>query len=186
MKTLATVFPEFSIDKLHSKMTPKEKEDVMNRFASGAVHILVATSVVEVGVNVPNATVIIIEGAERFGLAQLHQLRGRVMRSSHQPYSFLMVDSGSKADSARLKAIVSAKNGFELAEKDLEIRGAGELYGRRQWGISDVGMEALKNLKLVEAARAEAAALVKKDPTLSKHPALAALAEAKIASLHFE
>lgn len=186
IKTLTKVFPEFTVDKLHSKMTPKEKEDVMNRFAAGAVDILVATSVVEVGVNVPNATVIIIEGAERFGLAQLHQLRGRVMRSSHQPYSFLMVDSANKADSARLKAIVSAKNGFELAEKDLDIRGAGELYGRRQWGISDVGMEALKNLKLVEAARAEAVKLVQKDPTLSHHPILAILAEAKVSSLHFE
>lgn len=180
------IFPEWRIDKLHSKMTPKEKEDTMNAFAQGDIDILVATSVVEVGVNVPNATVIMIEGAERFGLAQLHQLRGRVMRSSHQPYCFLMVDSSAKGESARLKAITTAKNGFELAEKDLEIRGAGELYGRRQWGVSDVGMEALKNLKLVEAARKEAFLLAKKDPTLKNHQTLRSAATKKISSLHFE
>jgi len=181
-----TVFPEYTIGKLHSKMTPKEKEDVMADFENGNIDILVSTSVVEVGVNVPNATVIMIEGAERFGLAQLHQLRGRVMRSSHQPYAYLMVESNAKAESARLKAITSAKNGFELAEKDLEIRGAGELYGKHQSGISDIGMEALKNLKLVEAARSEAIALVKKDPRLAKHPILHDLAREKIKSLHFE
>lgn len=186
MKTLAKVFPEFTIEKLHSKMTPKEKEDAMNRFADGEVNLLVATSVVEVGVNVPNATVIMIEGAERFGLAQLHQLRGRVMRSTHQPYAYLMVDSSAKTDAARLKAIATAKNGFELAEKDLEIRGAGELYGRAQSGLTDIGMEALKNLKLVEAAREEAFALVEKDPQLKKHAHLKTHAGAKTKTLHFE
>lgn len=186
VKTLAKIFPEYTIGKLHSKMTPKEKEEAMRAFSEGEVRILVATSVVEVGVNVPNATVIMIEGAERFGLAQLHQLRGRVMRSSHQPYCFLMVDSNAKSESVRLKAIVSAKNGFELAEKDLEIRGAGELYGRRQWGVSDIGMEALKNLKLVEAARREAFTLVQKDPTLASHPLLKQRAGEKIKTLHFE
>lgn len=186
MKTLAKVFPEFTIDKLHSKMKPTEKERAMSDFANHTTDILVATSVVEVGVNVPNATVIMIEGAERFGLAQLHQLRGRVMRSSHQPYSFLMVDSAKKTDSARLKAIVQAKNGFELAEKDLAIRGAGELYGGRQWGLSDTGMEALQNLKLVEAAREEARALITKDPTLAHHPLLNALSLHKLKTLHFE
>jgi len=97
-----------------------------------------------------------------------------------------MVESSAKADSARLKAIVKAKNGFELAEKDLEIRGAGELYGGRQWGISDVGMEALKNLKLVEAARTEAFAVVAQDPALLQHPTLKKLANEKVQSLHFE
>ena len=186
MKALTKVFPEFSIDKLHSKMTPNEKEDVMARFAQGTINILVATSVVEVGVNVPNATVIVIEGAERFGLAQLHQLRGRVMRSSDQPYCFLMVDSSAKGESARLKAIMTAQNGFELAEKDLAIRGAGELYGRHQWGLSDIGMEALKNLKLVEAARTEAFALVAKDPNLEHHPLLKESSMKKTNTLHFE
>lgn len=186
IKSLVKIFPEFTIGKLHSKMTPKEKEETMNDFAAGKINILVATNVVEVGVNVPNATVIMIEGAERFGLSQLHQLRGRVMRSTHQPYAFLMVDSNAKTDAARLKAIQTAKNGFELAEKDLEIRGAGELYGRAQSGLSDIGMEALKNLKLVEAARSEAFALVKKDPTLSKHPELLKRSKEIVKALHFE
>lgn len=184
-KLQAKNFPEYKIEKLHSKMTPREKEETMRRFEKNQTQILVATSVVEVGVNVPNATVIMIEGAERFGLAQLHQLRGRVMRSTYQPYCFLMVDRGS-GDTARLKAIVSAKNGFELAEKDLEIRGAGELYGRKQWGISDIGMDALQNLKLVEAARNEAQELIKRDPLLLKNSLLKKLSEEKVSELHFE
>lgn len=186
IKNLQKIFPEFVIEKMHSKMSPKDKEDVMRAFDQGKIHILVSTSVVEVGVNVPNATIILIEGAERFGLAQLHQLRGRVMRSSHQPYCFLMVDKAASAGNARLRAILKAKNGFELAEQDLAIRGAGELYGRRQWGLSDIGMEALKNLKLVEAARTEAFALVSKDASLTTHPELKARALARAKELHFE
>ena len=180
------VFPEYEIGVMHSKMTPNEKEKVMAEFATGKIDILAATSVVEVGVNVPNATIIIIEGAERFGLAQLHQLRGRVVRSNHQAYCYLFTSSGKGDNNARLKAIVSAKNGFELAEKDLALRGAGELYGRKQWGISDVGMEALKNIRLVEAARNEAAALVKKDPELKNHPLIQKLAAQSANELHFE
>ena len=180
------IFPEYKVEPLHSKMTPKEKEETMARFEKHETDVLVATSVVEVGVNVPNATVIMIEGADRFGLAQLHQLRGRVQRSSHQPYCFLMVEKASKAENVRLKAIVSAKNGFELAEKDLGIRGAGELYGRHQWGLSDIGMEALKNLKLVEAARKEALALVEENPGLSDNPLLRERAREKSDKLHFE
>jgi len=180
------VFPEYTLEKLHSKMTPKEKEETMARFERGETDILVATSVVEVGVNVPNATVIMIEGADRFGLAQLHQLRGRVQRSAHQPYCFLMVEKSAGANNVRLKAIQSAKNGFELAEKDLTIRGAGELYGRRQWGISDIGMDALKNLKLVEAARKEAGIIVEKDSTLNGNPLLRERALEKAQELHFE
>lgn len=186
IKNLQKIFPEFVIEKLHSKMSPKDKEDVMRDFENGKIHILVSTSVVEVGVNVPNATVILIEGAERFGLAQLHQLRGRVMRSSHQPYCFLMVDKAASQGNARLRAILKAKNGFELAEEDLAIRGAGELYGRRQWGLSDIGMEALKNLKLVEAARTEAFALVAEDSTLTHHGDLKKQALQNLKDLHFE
>ncbi|HEY0979505.1 MAG TPA: helicase-related protein, partial [Candidatus Paceibacterota bacterium] len=180
------VFPEAVIDILHSKMTPKEKEDVMKRFEDGQVQILVATSVVEVGVNVPNATVILIEGAERFGLAQLHQLRGRVIRSSNQAYCFALPESYGPATKERLTALTTAKNGFELAEYDLALRGAGELYGARQWGVSDIAMEALKNIKMVEAARIEAQELVAKDPTLKKHPLLAALAKEADEEVHPE
>ena len=180
------VFPEYEIGILHSKLKPKEKEEVMNQFASGDIDILVATSVVEVGVNVPNATMIVIEGAERFGLAQLHQLRGRVIRSNHQAYCFVFSDSKTKQTTERLKAMKTAKNGFELAEFDLTLRGSGELYGKKQWGLSDLGMEAIKNVKMVEAARNEAQALIKKDPELKKVPELAKTIKSKSETLHFE
>lgn len=180
------VFPDAVIDILHSKMLPKDKEDVMKRFERNEVQILVATSVVEVGVNVPNATVILIEGAERFGLAQLHQLRGRVIRSSNQAYCFALPESYGPTTKERLTALTTAKNGFELAEYDLALRGAGELYGAKQWGVSDIAMEALKNVKMVEAARNEAQALIEKDPELKKHPLLATLAKEVDEEVHPE
>jgi ATP-dependent DNA helicase RecG len=163
------IFKTSRIEPLHGKMTPKEKDDVMLRFNNHEIDVLVATSVVEVGVNVPNATNIIIEGAERFGLAQLHQLRGRVLRGTHQPYCFVVTESKSEKTRDRLKALATAKNGFELAEHDLTFRGSGELYGAKQSGLSDLGMEAIKNLKLVEAARNEARHLVEQNPDLSKN-----------------
>ena len=157
----------------------------MLRFVEKKIDILVATSVVEVGVNVPNATTIIIEGSERFGLAQLHQLRGRVLRSSNQAYCFLVSDSKSQKTQARLKALITAKNGFELAEKDLYLRGPGELGGIKQWGISDLGMEAVKNTKMVEAARAEARAILINDPELVYYPEMKKRIN-KASELHFE
>ena len=180
------IFPEYEIAILHSKMLPKEKDETMRTFAAHEIDILVATSVVEVGVNVPNATIIMIEGAERFGLAQLHQLRGRVVRSNHQAYCFVCPESRGEQTVARLKALTTAKNGFELAEQDLLQRGAGQLAGARQWGISDIGMEALKNLKLVEAARAEALRLVQEDEQLAAHPLLARAIALQTQALHFE
>lgn len=180
------VFQEYTLAILHSKMTPKEKDDTMARFARHEIDILVATSVVEVGVNVPNATMIFIEGAERFGLAQLHQLRGRVVRSNHQAYCFVCPESRGEHTLARLKALVTAKNGFELAEQDLMQRGPGELSGRKQWGISDIGMEALKNIKLVEAARTEALNIIEKDTELTHYPLLKEALAARARALHFE
>ena len=180
------VFPDAEIAILHSKMKPVEKEETMNRFTSGNINILVATSVVEVGVNVPNATVILIEGAERFGLAQLHQLRGRVIRSTHQSYCFVLPETYGPATKERLKALSTAKDGFELAEYDLAIRGAGELYGVHQWGISDIAMEALKNIKMVEAARKEARELMANDPELTRFPKLVALAKKRGEAMHAE
>ena len=180
------IFSEYDIGILHSKLKPSEKESVMKRFAEGDVDILVATSVIEVGVNVPNATVIVIEGAERFGLAQLHQLRGRVIRSNHQAYCFVFSDSTAKQAKDRLSALQSAKSGFELAEFDLKFRGAGELYGKKQWGLSDIGMEAIKNVKMVEAARNEAQKMTENDPGLAQHPSLRKIVEAKKNLLHFE
>lgn len=180
------VFPHYEIGLLHGAMKPKEKDRVMARFASGTTQILVATSVVEVGINVPNATVMLIEGAERFGLAQLHQLRGRIMRSSHPPRCFLLPETVGRSAMKRLRALETSDNGFKLAEADLEARGAGDLLGKRQWGMSDLGMEALKNIRLIRAARAEADAIIKSDPSLAKHPALAARVAATAHNLHTE
>jgi len=190
------IFPEYAIGVLHSKMKAVEKDRIMEQFASGALDILCATSVVEVGVNVPNATVIVIEGAERFGLAQLHQLRGRVLRSIHQSYCYLFSDTKGEKTFARLKALTTAKNGFELSEMDLALRGSGELggpsagsgsgRGARQWGISDIGMEAIKNLKMVEAAREEAKHLLETDIELKTYPLLAERLHARETPMHFE
>ena len=156
-------------------------------FNDHKIDVLVATSVVEVGVNVPNATNIIIEGAERFGLSQLHQLRGRVIRGTHQPHCFAVTDSKSEKTRDRLKALATAKNGFELAEHDLSFRGSGELYGGKQSGLSDLGMEAIRNLKLVEAARTEAQHLVATYPDLTKHfPLIAQHVSRMGESLHME
>ena len=180
------VFKEYTIDILHSKMTPAEKESVMTKFEQGKTKILVATSVVEVGVNVPNATVIIIEGAERFGLSQLHQLRGRVIRSNHQAYCYVFPESNGQKTKDRLKALTTAKNGFELAEFDLQQRGAGELYGRKQWGISDLAMEAIKNIKMVEASRNEAVRLVDEDVEFKKYPMIQEYFSTLTSRIHFE
>lgn len=182
-----SVFPEYTIDILHSKMRPAEKDKVMLDFKAGKIDILCATSVVEVGVNVPNATVIIIEGGERFGLAQLHQLRGRVIRSNHQAYCYVFTESTGEKTTERLKALKTAKNGFELAEFDLAQRGAGELMGGKQWGVSDIAMEALRNIKMVEAARAEALHIIETDDSLANFPALREeLARRKAYGAHFE
>ena len=180
------VFQEYEIGVLHSKMTKEKKEKMMKEFAQGKINILCATSVVEVGVNVPNATVIIIEGAERFGLAQLHQLRGRVIRSSHQAYCYIFAEAKNKKTVERLRALKTAKNGFELAELDLALRGAGGLAGAKQWGITDLGMEAIKNIKMVEAARVEAIALIEEDPELIKYPLLKQKVKLKVSEFHFE
>ena len=179
------VFPNASVGILHSKMTKEKKEEVMNDFAEGSIDILVATSVVEVGVNVPNATLIIIEGAERFGLAQLHQLRGRVLRSSDQAYCFLFANAKSDKTIDRLKAIKTAKSGFELAELDLALRGSGELSGAKQWGVSDIGMEAIKNLKMVEAAREEAKNIIEKNQ-INQFPLLEKVLSERAQIMHFE
>jgi ATP-dependent DNA helicase RecG len=185
-KLAEKIFPEFIVGMLHGKMKPAEKDEVMTAFRNGEINILVSTSVIEVGVNVPNATIIVIEGAERFGLAQLHQLRGRVLRGECQSYCFVFSDSRGESARARLKALATAKNGFELAEFDLMNRGPGELTGTGQWGVSDLGMEAIKNIKMVEAARAEARILLEKDLLLSAHPQLQTLVAKYDTHLHLE
>lgn len=148
-------FKNYKIGLLHSKMTKEKKDQVMSDFLDNKYQILVSTSVIEVGVSVANATVMIIEGGERFGLSQLHQFRGRVMRSSFQPYCYIFANTKSEKTLERLSAIKRTTNGFELAEYDLQFRGAGEILGNKQSGISDLAMESIRNLKMVEAARNE-------------------------------
>lgn len=171
-KLSKNIFPDLKVGMLHGKMTSKEKEKVMKDFKEGEIDILVSTSVVEVGIDVPDATVMMIEGAERFGLAQLHQFRGRVGRSNLQSYCFLFTESSSRKTKKRLEALVKSQNGFELAEKDLEIRGPGDLLGKRQWGIPSLSMESLRNLPLVEKTRNLAKEILSKDPYLKNYPLL--------------
>jgi len=166
------IFPDLNIAMLHGRMKAVEKEKVMGEFKSGSMDILVSTSVVEVGIDVPNATVMMIEGAERFGLAQLHQFRGRVGRGEKQSYCFLFTDSPAKKTRLRLQALISSEDGFALAEKDLEIRGPGELSGSRQWGIPDLSMASLKDITLVEKTRNAAKKMLMEDPNLKKYPPL--------------
>ena len=182
----STEFKDYRVDIMHSKMTKAEKEKVMDKFYNHDIDILVSTSVVEVGVNVPNATSIIIEGAERFGLAQLHQLRGRVIRSTHQSYCYLFADAKTDKTMDRLKAIVEAKNGFELAEIDLSLRGAGDLAGLKQWGMSDLAMEAIRNIKMVEFARDEAKNIIENDEALENFPELKLIIDTDDYHIHFE
>ena len=166
------IFPDLKIGMLHGKLKPIEKEKIMKDFKIGKINILVSTSVIEVGIDIPEATVMMIEGAERFGLAQLHQFRGRVGRSKYQSYCFLFTDSSTKKTKQRLKALSECKSGFDLSEKDLQIRGPGEIYGVRQSGIPDLAMQSLKNLALVEKTRETAKKLLEEDSELKKYPYL--------------
>jgi len=156
------IFPQFKIALLHGKLKPKEKETIMGNFKKGQIDILVSTSVIEVGIDVPNAAVMLIEGADRFGLAQLHQFRGRIGRGQGQSYCFLFTDSTAKKTHQRLRAVLKAKDGFELAEKDLKIRGPGDLTGLRQWGLPDLTMASLSNLDLIQKSRRAARLVLEK------------------------
>jgi ATP-dependent DNA helicase RecG len=165
-KRISDKFPKYKIEILHGKQNKKEQQNTIAKFYAKEIDILISTSVVEVGISVPNATCMIIENSEHFGLAQLHQLRGRVERSSDISKCFLATDSESETSLKRLEALVKTNNGFELAEVDLAERGAGSLIGQRQSGLTDIGMEAIRNRKLVEIAKAEAKNLLENDPLL--------------------
>jgi len=166
------VFTEFKVAMLHGRMKNEEKEKVMRNFKEGKTDILVSTSVVEVGIDIPNATLMLIEGADKFGLAQLYQFRGRVGRGKEQSFCFLLTDFPIQQTNQRLKALIKYENGFELAERDLEIRGPGDFLGQRQWGMPDIVMNALKDIFLVEETRKEAKEILEKDPGLKKFPFL--------------
>jgi len=180
------IFPDLKIGLLHGRMKPKEKEEVMARFKDKELDILVSTSVIEVGVDVPNATIMVIEGSDRFGLAQLHQFRGRVGRSDHQSYCFLFTDSTSDTTKKRLKALIESEDGFKLAEKDLEIRGPGEFIGKRQSGTPDTAMKYLGDVKLIQQARLEAQSVFALDPNLEKFPVLKNALERFDKEVHLE
>jgi len=171
-KLAKEIFPEFKIAALHSKLKPLEKNKIMADFKSGKINILVSTSVVEVGIDIPNASVMMIEGAERFGLAQLHQFRGRVGRGQHQSFCLLLTSGASQENNQRLKALLGAKNGFELAEQDLRLRGPGQFYGAKQWGLPDLSMASLTDLELIKQVRREAQKILQQDPELKKYPKL--------------
>ena len=172
------VFPEFRLDLVHGRL--KEKDEVMRRFVAGEVQVLVATAVVEVGVDVPNASVMMIEGADRFGLAQLHQFRGRVGRGSAQSYCLLLAEDPSEAALERLELVARIHDGFRLAREDMERRGIGELMGPRQHGLTDAAMESLRSPALLDEARAEVQRLVADDPSLDGFPALKAAAARRL------
>ncbi|MEW5956731.1 MAG: ATP-dependent DNA helicase RecG, partial [Chloroflexota bacterium] len=162
------VFPKLKLGLLHGRLSADEKEKVMMAFRDGQTQILVSTSVVEVGIDIPNATVILIEGANRFGLAQLHQFRGRVGRGEHQSYCLLLADTVTPEAESRLQAVEKTSNGFELAEKDLQLRGPGEFFGTRQSGLPDLKLVKLTDIRLLELARAEAQLVFEKDPLLEQ------------------
>jgi ATP-dependent DNA helicase RecG len=163
------VFPDLKLGLLHGRMRPAEKDEVMLKFRDKAYNILVSTTVVEVGVDVPNATVMLVEGADRFGLAQLHQLRGRVGRGSAQSYCLLIPTHEDKTENERLQAMAESNDGFFLAEKDLQLRGPGEFLGTRQAGYtSSLRMASITDVKLIEKARLQAQNVFERDPDLSQ------------------
>jgi len=175
---LATeIFPDLSVDVLHGRMRPAQKDARMEEFRSGLSHVLISTTVIEVGVDVPNATVMLVENAERFGLAQLHQLRGRIGRGEHESYCFLFDESDATNLEARrrLAALARTTDGFELADEDLRLRGEGTLFDVHQSGMPDLKLARLaEDLELVKRARARAFALIQEDPALEHHPELLA------------
>ena len=166
------VFPDLRMGLVHGRL--KGKDDVMRDFVSGDVQVLVATAVVEVGVDVPNATVMMIEGADRFGLAQLHQFRGRVGRGAGQSFCLLLTDDPSEPALNRLNLMTRIRDGFQLAEEDMRIRGMGELMGARQHGMSDLAMQALQQPELLNEVRQEAETLLQSDPNFEQNPLLRA------------
>jgi len=162
-------FSDLKVGLIHGKMKPKDKDAVMRSFVEGETDILVSTTVIEVGVNVPNATIMVIENAERFGLAQLHQLRGRVGRGEHQSYCILYNNGKTQVASERMKVMEKTNDGFVISEKDLELRGPGEFFGTMQHGIPDLKIANLyKDVDILKKAQEAAINILKEDKLLKK------------------
>ena len=171
---LATeIFPDLRVELLHGRMRPKDKDRVMDDFRAGRADLLISTTVIEVGVDVPNATVMLVENAERFGLAQLHQLRGRIGRGEHVSYCVLLTNPRRRTETpARIEAMCRTTDGFELADEDLKLRGEGTLFDTKQSGMPDLKLARLaEDLDLVKRARARAFDLIDDDPDLEVHRA---------------
>jgi ATP-dependent DNA helicase RecG len=178
-KLVAGEFKDLKVGLMHGRLKNEEKEDVMQRFRNGELNILVCTTVIEVGVDVPNASIMVIENADRFGLSQLHQLRGRVGRGAEQSYCFLIADLKAETTRQRLEIMTQTNDGFVVAQKDLELRGPGEFLGTRQSGLSDLFLaDIVRDAKILEDARHAAIDLMKEDPSLGKYPELARLIQA--------
>jgi ATP-dependent DNA helicase RecG len=161
-----TVFPQFRVGLLHGRMAADQKESVMAGFKAGSIQILVSTTVIEVGVDVPNATVMVIEQAERFGLAQLHQLRGRVGRGADQSHCILVTGKMSDAGRERIRTMVDSTDGFFIAEMDLKLRGPGEFFGTKQSGLPSLRVaNIIRDMELLEVARSEASAFIANPPS---------------------
>jgi ATP-dependent DNA helicase RecG len=168
-KLKSEVFTGYEVGLLHGKMETKEKDRVMKDFKKGKIDVLVSTVVIEVGIDIPNASVMLIENADRFGLSQLHQLRGRIGRGGHESYCILLANPKTDAATDRLKAIEGTLDGFEIAEVDMDLRGPGEIFGTRQHGLPEIRFGNLaRDFGIMELARKEAFALIDKDPGLSE------------------
>lgn len=161
------VFPEYKVEYLHGKMRPKEKDAIMEEFKNGNIDILISTTVIEVGVNVPNASIMVIENAERFGLAQLHQLRGRVGRGEYQSYCILKYQGNSEVIRQRMKVMQSTNDGFVISEKDLELRGSGEFFGTKQHGLPEFKIANLfEDMPVLKMVQSLAIKILQEDPKL--------------------
>jgi ATP-dependent DNA helicase RecG len=170
---LAAILPQLTVGLIHGQLRSAEKERVMGEFRAGRIDVLVSTTVIEVGIDVANATVMAVEDADRFGLSQLHQLRGRVGRGEHPGVCLLLADSGTDESAERLAAMISTNDGFRLAEEDLRIRGQGTVFGTRQSGVTDLRLaNILEDFEILVDARHDAFQIVDRDPDLSGHPGL--------------
>jgi len=186
-KLKKNIFPDLKIAMLHGRLKSEEKEKIMATFLNNETNVLVSTTVVEVGIDVPNATMMLIEGAERFGLAQLYQLRGRIGRSTYQSYCFLFAENQNIKTYERLKALLTAKNGFELAEKDLELRGPGEIFGTEQSGyLEGLKIAKLTDTDIIKEAQEAATQILSGNAELRKYPLLAKKIKALEKIIHLE